>query len=137
MREHLKKAIEEELIKLPKEIQAIINSSGWDLQIEKIGQECLLTENEIGALQAETSLVLLGIQEPEIFKTRIENNIGLSTKEAEKINILVNEKVFSPIFKEVEEKLKDLNLPEKEIDTEKENKENWEHNIDYILRGEN
>lgn len=131
---NLKEYIIKEIQLLPKEIQDVIYNFKWEEILEEIGKNYNLLDKETLALKVETALVFMGLASPRDYPENIQNNIIINNKEILEITKEVTVKIFSPIFKEIEEKLAHLNLPEKEIAMEKEN---WEHNIDYILTGEN
>lgn len=97
MTEKLKKIIEEEVMKLPKEAQEAINSLDWIKITEEIGRKFLLSESEINDLQVETLLVIVGIEDENYYAQNIENNVGTSKYEAEKLDEEVNQKVFMPM----------------------------------------
>ncbi|MFA6586123.1 MAG: hypothetical protein WCS86_03105 [Candidatus Paceibacterota bacterium] len=128
MTEKLKQLIKEEMVNLQKESQEVINAFDWIKISEEIGKKYLLDENEINDLQAETSLILLGINNVDEYAPNIENNVGTSKNEAEKISKEVNEKIFEPIYdilaKNIKEKLKTKDPT-------------WKQTLDFILSGGN
>ena len=95
--EKLKSVIQREVAKLPKESQEAINAFDWVNITEEIGKKYLLNEVEINDLQVQTLLVLIGLTDPEYYAQSIENEIGTSKNEAEKIAEEVLEKIFTPI----------------------------------------
>ncbi len=126
MTDKLKQIIKDEVGKLPKEAQEVINSLNWGMIIEKIGKKYLLDENETNDLQVETLLVLVGIEDGDFYATNIENNVGTSKAEAEKIANEALEKIFTPMSNLLEEKIR-KNLPTRNT-TPKQN-------LDFILSG--
>jgi len=98
MTDKLKQIIKEELVKLPKESQEVINTFGWEKVSEEIGKKYLLNENEINSLQVEIAMVLLGVTEEDILSINIENRVGTSKNEAEKITAEINQKIFEPML---------------------------------------
>lgn len=126
MTEKLKQIIKEEIIKLPKDVQNAINISNWEQITEEIGKKYLLTGNEINDLQAETLVVLVYLENPDFYASNIENNIGTSKNEAEKIANEVTQKIFNPIYDTLAEKIKE-NL--------KNIKPDWKQNLDFTLSG--
>ncbi len=105
MTDKLKQIIKDEVVKLPKENQEVINSFGWEKVSEDIGNKYLL-EDDINDFQIEVFLVLVGLEDPYFFSTRIENNIGTSKEEAKKISDEVFEKIFIPVADTLVEKIK-------------------------------
>ena len=77
MTEKLQKIIKEEIAKLPKENQEVINAFDWVKITEEIGKKYLLGESEIGDLQVETILVLVGLEEPDSYTRNIENEVEM------------------------------------------------------------
>ena len=126
MTEKLKQKIEQGLLKLPKEIRDTIKSSDWEKYTEEIGKNHKLTDDEINDFQIETSLVLLALVDPEMYITNIEDNLGMSRQEAEKIAQEVNQKILNPIYRKMIENIKN-NLKDKTT--------TWEQNINFILSG--
>jgi len=97
MTEKLKNIIKEEMAKLPKENQEAINTFDWVNIAEEIGKKYLLDESEINDLQVETLLILIGLEDPDLYANNIENNVGTSKDEANKIAEEVIQKIFVPI----------------------------------------
>ena len=126
MREKLEKIIKEEMTFLPKEVQEAINSLDWARMAEEIGKKFLLTENEISNFQVETLLVLIGLEEGEAYVRNIENEVGTSKEEAEKIAEEAEQKIFTPIYGFLTENIK-KNLKNKNL--------NWEQTLNFILSG--
>ncbi|HTE49220.1 MAG TPA: hypothetical protein VK675_04920 [Candidatus Paceibacterota bacterium] len=97
MTEKLKQIIKEEVMKLPNEAQEAIDSLDWARMAEEIGKTFLLTESQINDLQVETFLVLIGIDDGNYYAQNIENKVGTTTDEAEKIAEEAFQKIFTPI----------------------------------------
>lgn len=123
MTEELKKTIEEESIKLPKETREAISSFDWANEVKKIGEDNLLVDDEITYLQTETFLVLIGLTDYDSFASQIEN-IGTSNKTAEKIKEEISEKVFSPIAEKITEGVKNK-MKDKDLD--------WQQGVAFVL----
>ena len=85
MTEKLQQTIKEEVLKLPKETQEAINTFDWGSMAEEIGKKYLLSESEINDFQVETLLVLVGLEDGNLYALNIENNVGISKDEAIKI----------------------------------------------------
>jgi len=126
MTEKLKQTIKEEVGKLQKENQEVINAFDWENIAEAIGKKYLLTESEINDLQIETLLVLIGLQDPNEYTQNVENNIGTSKNEAEKISAEVFQKIFTPINNILIEKIKK---------SDKVKNATPEQNLNFILSG--
>ena len=126
MTDKLKQIIKEELSKLPKEAQEAINSLDWSSIIEEIGKKYLLNESEINHLQAETLTVLIGLTSMDLYATHIENEIGTTKDDAEKIAAEATEKIFKPTSDVYIENIKKSG---------KDKNPNPEQTIDFILSG--
>lgn len=126
MTEKLKQIIKEEVMKLPKEAQEAINSLEWGNIAEEIGKKFLLNESEINDFQVETLLVLVGIEDENYYAQNIENEVGTSKNEAEKMAEEVNQKIFTPINNFFIEHIKK---------SEKIKNPNLEQSLDFILSG--
>lgn len=126
MTDKLKQTIQEETMKLPKEAQEAINSLDWVKMAEEIGKKFLLSESEINDFQVETLLVLVGIEDGNYYAQNIENNVGTSKDEAEKIAEEALQKIFTPINDILIENIKK---------SPKSRNPNWQQSLDFILSG--
>src|SRR3989338_9583910 len=105
--EKSKNLIKEEMLTLPKEAQYAINTSNWEKISEEIGKKYLLDEGEIETLQLETASFLLGLVDEDSYPINIEEEVGTSKAEAEKIASEAMEKIFKPIADEIDKKIKE------------------------------
>jgi len=126
MTEKLKQTIKEELIKLPKETRDTVNAFDWGKVSEEIGKKYLLNESEVNDLQVETVLVLVGLAYADEYALNIENNVGTSKEEAEKITEEISQKIFSPISETIRKTIED-NLKNKSP--------NMEQTLNFIISG--
>lgn len=126
MTEKLKQIIKDELVKLPKESQEVINTFDWGTISEDIGKKYLLNENEINGLQVEIALVLLGIVEEDSLSLNIESRVGTSKNEAIKIIEETNQKIFNPMLEKIEEITKNKARTQNP---------NWNQRVDFIISG--
>lgn len=126
MTEKLKNIIKEEVVKLPKEAQDAINSLDWGSITEEIGKKYLLDESEINDLQAETLTVLLGLTDLDLYAIDIENEIGTTKNDANKIAKEALEKIFTPIGETLIENIKKSG---------KHKNADALQNLDFILSG--
>jgi hypothetical protein len=127
MTEKLKQIIKDEVAKLPKENQTVINAFGWEQITEEIGKKYLF-ESEMNDFQVETLLVLIGLENPEMYTINVENNIGTSRDGARQITDEVFKKIFIPISDTIEENIKK---------SEKVKNSKWDQNLDFVLSGGN
>ncbi len=128
MTEKLKLIIKREIARLSKENQTVINASGWEQIVEEIGKKYLLSEVEINDLQVQTLLVLIGLTDPEYYAQSIENEVGTSKNEANKITEEVIQKIFTPINDILIENIKKSG---------KTKNSNPEQTLSFILSGGN
>ena len=128
MTEKLKQIIQEEVMKLPKEMRDAINAFDWVKATEEIGGRLLLTENEINKFQLETLLVLVNLEYPHLYENNIENNVGVGKEKASQIARETYQKIFRPMDAIFVENIK-KNLKNKNP--------NWRQSIDFILSGGN
>ena len=126
MTDKLKQTIQEEVMKLPKDRQDAVKSFDWVSKTEEIGKKFLLLENEINDLQVETLLVLVGLEDGSYFSQNIENEVGTSKEEADKIAEEILQKVFAPIGDKMIENIKN---------SEKIKRADLGQNLDFILSG--
>jgi hypothetical protein len=126
MTETLQQIIKEEVLKLPKENQEAIASLDWVKTTEEMGAKYLFDEITLNDFQVETLLVLLGLKDPDFFAINIENEVGISKKEAEKITGEVFEKIFTPINNKL------IELIEK---SENIKNAGFNKNLNFILSG--
>ena len=128
MTEKLKQIIQEEVMKLPKEMRDAINAFDWVKATEEIGRKFLLSESEINDFQLETLLVLVNLEYPHLYENNIENNVGVGKEKASQIARETYQKIFRPIddifVENIKKGLKDKNP-------------NWRQSIDFILSGGN
>lgn len=126
MTDKLKQTIKEEVEKLPKEKQEAINSFDWVKILEEVGKKYLFNESETNDLQVETLLVLVGIEDLDLYANNVENNVGTSKDQAEKITEEVRQVIFIPIYDILVEKIKK---------SERVKNPNPEQTLDFILSG--
>lgn len=86
--------IEEHLKTLPKPVKDAIGSFDWAREVFDIGQKKHLHVNDIGEIQTEVMLVVLGLISPKDFYDQMVSRIGVKEDLALEIADEVNEKVF-------------------------------------------
>lgn len=126
MNDKLNNIIKENLLKLPKEAQEVLNNFKWKEICEEIGKAHKLLEPEIEQLKAVTALLLLGLVDGEFYAKNIENKVELTQEDSEILAKEVFEKIFLPISKEITEKVKAK---------VKDGGQKWNQNIDFIVSG--
>ncbi len=126
MTDKLKQLIKEELIKLPKELQNVINSFDWEKETKDIGQKFLLTEEELNGLYAEVAIILLNISDEELLQINIENRIGTTKKEALNLTQEIRKRILKPMGDKRNELFKNNLIF---------NKPNWKQSVNFIISG--
>jgi len=126
MTDKLKQIIKKQVGSLSLHEQEAINSVNWPSICEEIGKKNLLDDSETNDLVVKTLLVLLRLENIDAFSKNIENEIGLSKEEADKISGEVEEGVFKPIYEKLFEKIK-VNMKGKTP--------GWEQSLGFILSG--
>ena len=124
MTDKLKQIFKEELVNQPKEVREAVTAFDWGSVSEQIGKKYLLTQEEITTLQVETALILLGVEYPDLYASNLEENLGTTREEAEKIAKEAVEKIFIPISDKVNTTIK-----------EKTKDPKWDQSVDFILSG--
>jgi hypothetical protein len=126
MTEKLEQTIKEEMVKLPKEMQEAINSSGWIQISDNIGKDFSLNEDEINNLQLEIGLVLLRYKKLNLLSSSLESSSSIPKNELSKIVAELEKRIFTPI----EEKVKSLFK-----DKIKNEDMNWKQSVNFIISG--
>jgi len=109
-----------------KEVEDAINSLDWMKLIEEIGKRYSLNENDIDNLKTETLLVLTGLEDGGMYAKNIENEVGTTKEDSEKIADEADEKIFMPIYNKFTENIKN---------SEKVKNADGEQNLNFILSG--
>lgn len=114
-----KKKIEERFEELPKSLAEAIKSSNWEKAVFDIGRKHDLHVDDIGELQNELILVLVGIVHPDEFRSVLINEIGIKASLVdeiiEELNVEVNERIKARLKLELakeEESLTDDDVSE-------------------------
>jgi len=127
MTDKLKQIIEEEVLKMPREFQEAFTASNWISVSEDIARKYVLyLDEEINKFQAEVFLVLSGVVQYEQLSVNIENELGLSKEEAEKMEGEVLERIIFPFSENIESKA----TWKMDIKNSK-----WDQNLDFITSG--
>ena len=126
MTEKFKQIIKEEVGKLPKEAQEVVNNSRWAEITEEIGRKYNLTEYSINDLQAEVLIIIVGADEPMRLSLNLEKHMSLKHDLAEKIEEEIFQKIFAPVKRSLANVVKDKM---------KDKTASWQQNIDFIMSG--
>ena len=97
MEADLQKQIENRLHELPQDVQQAILSSELDVRLQKIGKKHELHIDQIGTLEDETMLVMLGFIDPASFVGHLQTQVRLTPEKATLVAADVSNEVFMPI----------------------------------------
>lgn len=131
--EELQNELRDRFELLPKDLQEVIMGNEYPKKLLAIAKEKGLTYEELGILETETTMVLMGINKAEDFRDQLQIQLKKNDPEVDALVALVNRDVFGPIRqslmkltegKEKQENpsdgLVDTSLPEKEKDVLKQ-----------------
>jgi hypothetical protein len=126
MTEEIKQKIQEQIDLLPKDSQQAIASFDWIKESQNIAKTYNLFDEEVDDLIIEIGLLISGVSYPDEFTTNIEDEVGTTREDAEKISNEVLEKILKPIAKKREEIIKQ-NI--------KNNPQSWDKEMKFVLSG--
>lgn len=96
------KLIKEQYAKLPPALQEAIRSAGLHDQITKIGTNNQLHIDQMGLLEDEVSLLMMGFTEPIEFAGALQEHVHMDAASAQKIASEVNQEILLPIRERME-----------------------------------
>lgn len=97
MDQALEAQVQQRLKELPEEIRMAVLSADLDRKIQSIGQKHKLHIDQIGNLEDETLLVMLGFSDPVEFMDQLVERLSVTPVEASLISADVVHDVFMPI----------------------------------------
>ena len=97
MPNELETLIQQRLAELPQDVRRAIESADLHARITEIGTEHKLHVDQVGALEDETLLVMLGFSDPAEFPDTLQKHLSISAEEAALIANNINEEVFQTI----------------------------------------
>ena len=97
MNQELSGALQEQIKKLPPEVQDAIASPDLKKKIGEIGNKNKLHIDQVGLLEDEVLLVMIGIEDPADFPDNIVQHVKLETSVAGKVAEDVAQQIFLPI----------------------------------------
>jgi hypothetical protein len=104
------KIIKERFNSLPESIQEVILSSDYENTLLELGKEHSLNVEQLGILERETTLVMMGLTNPDKFESELRHELNIDPQKVSDITKEINEKIFLKI----RELLKLMNTPEGE-----------------------
>lgn len=82
---------------LPEDVQQALMDTGYQTKLFEIAKAQKLTYEELGILERETTMVLLGMTRPAEYRDEIQVVLKKNDPETDAIVKAVNEQVFAPI----------------------------------------
>jgi hypothetical protein len=82
---------------LPEELQNIIVGDEYRMQLFTTAKELKLTYEELGTLEIETTMVLLGMTRPDDFRNELQIELKKNDQEIDNLVKIVNERIFAPV----------------------------------------
>ncbi len=82
---------------LPEDIRQAIMDTGYQQKLFDIAKERKLTYEELGILETETTMVLLGMTKPADYRDGLQVELKKNDADLDPIVAAVNEKVFAPV----------------------------------------
>ncbi len=110
MDDNTTKIIKERFDSLPESIQEVILSSDYENTLLKLGQDHNLNVEQLGILERETTLVMMGLTNPDKFESELRHELNIDPQKVNELTKEINEKIFLKI----RELLKLMNTPEGE-----------------------
>lgn len=87
---------------LPEEIQKAVMDDGYQNRLFEIAKAQKMTYEELGTLETETTMVLLGMTRPENYRDELQIQLKKNDAEIDTIVKAINEQVFAPIRSSLE-----------------------------------
>ncbi|MCX6751257.1 MAG: hypothetical protein NT161_00605 [Candidatus Nomurabacteria bacterium] len=97
MDENTTKMIKERFNALPESIQELILSSNYQDILVEIGKKYQLNVEQLGMLEQETTLVMMGLTPTKDFETELTRELGIDKMKGNQIVTEINEKIFLTI----------------------------------------
>lgn len=82
---------------LPKEIQSVLTSEEYERGIFELAKEQKLTYEEMGILEVETSMVLLGMTRPADYRDELQVQLKKNDPDIDTLVAAINTQVFDPV----------------------------------------
>lgn len=97
MDEKTKKLVMERFDALPKSVQEVITSSNYQDTLIEIGKQFGLNVEQMGSLELETTLVMMGLNPVKDFEADLTRELNVEKEKGSQIVKDINEKVFLKI----------------------------------------
>jgi hypothetical protein len=103
----LDQQIDEYIAQLPAATRKILEDFDWVGKIQEIGDKHALLVDELGTLQIETTLTLIGLEDPANFQMNLRKRMNITDELAAALVREVNASIFLPIQEQVIESQKE------------------------------
>lgn len=100
--ESVRQEVHERFELLPDNIKKIMMSDEYEKSLFDIAKSQKLTYEELGILEVETSMVLLGMNAPEDYRDELQLQLKKNDAEIDALVAVMNDKVFTPIRSSLE-----------------------------------
>lgn len=97
MEDELTQKIMQRLAELPEDVRRAVQGSDMAKKIEALGVTHKLHIDQVGELENETLMVMLGFIKPEAFESQITNSLHLPAETAKQIATDINRDVFTAV----------------------------------------
>lgn len=97
MEDDITKKVQERYAELPPDIRQAVEAADLDTRVQTIGAKHRLHLDQMGVLQDEVLLVMLGFETPEKFVDAVVRATNISREEAAAIATDINTEVIDPI----------------------------------------
>lgn len=107
MEDDITKKVQDRYAELPADVKKAVESADLNTRIQTIGVKNRLHLDQMGVLQDETLLVMLGFESPDNFVNALTKALNISPSQAAAVSTDINSAVFAPI----RESLKKFSTP--------------------------
>ncbi|MEJ0001702.1 MAG: hypothetical protein WDN09_00730 [bacterium] len=97
MDEQTQKKIKEKFDSLPEAIKETIMSSRYQDDLIEVGQKYQLSTEQLGLLERETTLVLMGLTPPDEFAEELQRELAIDNVRIGQMIEDIGQKVFMPL----------------------------------------
>jgi hypothetical protein len=97
MDSEIEKIITEQMKKLPEDVVAAIISVDYKTKLQDVVKRQKLLIDQIGKLEMETTLVMLGLETVADYPANLERELGINSLRAKEIALDISENIFKPI----------------------------------------
>jgi len=107
MDDDITKKVQNRYAELPADVKKAVESADLNTRVQTIGVKNHLHLDQMGVLQDETLLVMLGFESPDNFVNALTKALNISPDQAAAVSTDINNEIFAPI----RESLKKFSAP--------------------------